>query len=92
MSVKVLTVSVLAIWSPMITVLAEELSCALVIVKVSVDTPVTRTISELLVVGLAPVGQTVQLNGGVGKVVPVPAETIKLVPLVAGDGAVATVE
>src|SRR5215831_1240722 len=65
-------------------------SCALTIVKVSVALPVTRTISALAVVGVAPVAQTVALKGGNGNSAPCPEPTVKLVPDVAGEGAVAT--
>jgi hypothetical protein len=61
-------------------------------VRVSPTIPVTRMISALDARGLVAVGQTVQLNGGSGKRSPCPLATTNEVPLVAGDGAVATVE
>jgi hypothetical protein len=89
-SVNVLTVMVAAIWSPMMTVLAEELSWARVIVNVSVEIAVTRTISAFAVVGCVLAGQIVALNGVAGNFVPSAAVTTRLVPDDAGDGAVAT--
>ena len=91
-SVTVLAVMVAAIWSPTMTVRAEVLSCIRVMVKVSVLIFVTLTISAFAVVGCTPVGQIVALNGTAGNFVPSPAVTTRDVPLVAGEGAVATSE
>lgn len=90
-SVRVLTVIVAAIWSPVTTVRALDDSCVRVIVSVSVEMAVTRTISALLDKGLTPVGQIVALKGGVGNLAPSPEATTSDVPDVAGEGAVATV-
>jgi hypothetical protein len=49
-------------------------------------------ISALTVLGWEPAGQTVALNGVGGNLVPSPDCTIKEVPELAGEGAVATVE
>lgn len=89
-SVKVLVVIVLAIWSPTTMVRALLLSCVRTIVNVSVEIFVTRTTSALALVGLELVGHTTALKGGVGKSTPNPVVTTKEVPLVAGEGAVAT--
>jgi len=89
-SVSVLAVTVAAIWSPTITVRALVLSCALVIVSVSVEMAVTRTISAVVLSGFAAVGQMVALNGTAGNKAPCPAVTTSDVPLAAGEGAVAT--
>jgi hypothetical protein len=80
--------------SPIATLRAVVLSWALTIVNVSVEIPVTLTISAFDEVGEfpEPEGYSTALNGGVGKLAPVPAATTKLVPEVAGDGAVATVD
>src|SRR2546426_2553414 len=72
--------------------LAVVPSCVLVIVNVSPEIAVTRTISALVVNGWSPTGHTVTLNGGVGNFVPSPVWTTNDVPVSAGDGAVATVE
>ena len=53
---------------------------------------VTKTISALVIKGSVFAGHTVAENGGVGNIAPSPLATIKNVPLVAGTGAVATVE
>lgn len=66
-------------------------SCARVIVSVSVDIPVTRTISAFVVDGSSPAGQIVALNGTAGNNDPCPAVTTRDVPDDAGEGAVATV-
>jgi hypothetical protein len=50
---------------------------------------VTRTISAFATVGCTPVGQTVALNGAVGKIDA--SLSVRLVPLEAGDGATVTV-
>jgi hypothetical protein len=85
-------VIVAAIWSPITTVRADVPSWVRVIVNVSVETFVTRTISAFVVEGCAPIGQIVALNGTAGNFVPVAAVTTRLVPDEAGDGAVATNE
>lgn len=91
-SVNDLGVMVAAIRSPTTTVRAVVDSWARVIVKVSVLTTVTLTISAFVGSGTEPVGQMVALNGAVGNLVPCPAVTTRLVPDVAGLGAVATAE
>jgi hypothetical protein len=87
-----LAVIVAAILYPAVIAIALVDSCARVIVNVSVEIPVTRTISALAAVGGVLGGQTVALNGVAGNKVPVPAATTKDVPLVVGEGAVATVD
>lgn len=89
-STKVLFVTVLAIWSPTITVRADVLSADRTIVNVSVDIAVTVTISEFVGPGTVFIGQIVALNGTAGNRVPVPAVTTKDVPDAAGLGAVDT--
>lgn len=74
------------------TVLAWVPSWARVMVRVSVEMAVTRTISELVLVGWVLAGQMVALKGTVGKRVPCPLVTTKEVPVWAGEGAVATSE
>ena len=92
MSVITLTLTVFAIWSPTTIALDELLSCARTIVQLSPDPLlVTRIISELESVSPVPVGQTVQLKGAAGKLAPSPVATVRVVPLVAGLGAVAIV-
>jgi len=87
-----LAVIVLAICHPAAIERAVVPSCARVIVSVSPVTFVTRTISEIEAVGVELLGQSVALNGTAGNKEPCPAVTTKLVPLVAGVGAVTTVE
>lgn len=72
--------------------LADVLSWVRVIVRTSPVMFVTRTISAFVGKGNAPSGQTVALNGVAGNLVPCPLCTVRLVPLAAGLGAVATVE
>jgi hypothetical protein len=90
MSVKTLADITLAIRSPTTTVRALVPSCIRTIVRTSPTIAVTRTISALTMDAVDPVGQMVQLNGGVGNRAPWPAVTVRLVPVVAGDGATAT--
>lgn len=73
-------------------VLALVPSWVLVMVNVSVEILVTRTISALVESGWAPAGQTVALKGTAGNNVPVPDDTTSDVPDAAGLGAVATVD
>jgi hypothetical protein len=81
-----------AIWSPTTTVRALVPSVALVIVNVSVEMAVTRTISAFVVVGCVETGQMVALNEPLdGNLAPSPDWTTSDVPDVAGDGAVRTV-
>lgn len=82
-----LAVIVTAIVSPTTIVLAVLPSCSRTMVNVSAVMFVTRTISGE---PLSPV--TVQLNGTAGNNAPSDAVTTKLVPVVAGEGAVATRE
>jgi hypothetical protein len=91
-SVSALAVMVLAIWSPTRIVRAALPSWARRIVRVDPTMAVTRTISALDGSGDTPKGQTVALNGGAGTRPACPAVTSRLVPLVAGFGAVATSE
>lgn len=49
---------------------AEVPSCVRVIVNVSVEIAVTRTISAFELVGCDPAGHTVALNGGAGNFAP----------------------
>lgn len=51
---------------------------------------VTLTISAVAAVATCPTGQTVRLNGGVGKSGPSPARRRIEVPEAAGEGAVPT--
>jgi hypothetical protein len=67
-------------------------SCARMTSTVSPVRLITRTISALAGKAADPVGQTMQLNGGVGKLTPLPAESTKVVPVLGGFGAVATTE
>jgi hypothetical protein len=60
------------------------LSCARVMVNMSDTIAVTRTISALIGSATAAVGQSVALNGGVGKSL-WPAGPGSVVPLVAGS-------
>jgi ABC-type multidrug transport system permease subunit len=89
MSVKSFLVIVTAMIQPCLMTLATVLSWARVIVSVSPTTFVMRTISALVGV-IAPKGQTVASNGNPEKSEPVPAVTVRVVPDVAGDGAVTT--
>lgn len=89
-SVSVFAVTVAAIWSPTITVRALLPSCARVMVNVSVLMAVTLTTSALVLRGWVLAGHTVALKGTGGKSAPCAAVTTRLVPLVAGEGAVAT--
>lgn len=70
---------------------ADEPSCVRTIVSVSVEMAETRTNSEFALVGLAPVGHTVAIRP-TANFVPSPDCTTNDVPLLAGLGAVATVE
>jgi hypothetical protein len=85
-----LTVIVFAIWSPTRIERALVPSCARTMVNVVPTMAVTRMISALAFVGDADAGQTVQLKGAAGNVAA--DATSKDVPVVAGDGATATVE
>jgi hypothetical protein len=91
-SVSDFAVMFTAIWSFTPILRAVELSCARVIVKVSVALAVTRTTSAFVVVGCTLAGQTTALNGATGNFAPSPGATINEVPDVAGTGAVAMTE
>lgn len=91
-SVSDFAVMVAAIWSPIMIDRAEVASCERVIVSVSDEMFVTRTISAFDVVGCELAGHTVALKGVAGNFDPSPDATTSDVPDEAGDGAVATVE
>src|SRR5262245_23671407 len=92
MSVRLLAVTVAAIRSPTRIDRAVDPSCARTIVNVSDPIDVTRTISAFVDVGTAPIGHTVALNGGAWNNTPAPLCTVRVVPVVGGDGARSTVE
>lgn len=93
MSVSIFAVTATKTWSPATIVRAEVPSCVRAIVNVSAapGRAVARTISAFAFVGCVPTGHTTALNGTAGKFAPSPEATTRLVPLVAGLGAVATV-
>ena len=91
MSVRAFDVTPTRSRSPTAIALALVPSWVRVIVRVSVERAVTRTISELVRVSTVPGGPTVALNETAGIDAPSPAATINEVPDVAGLGAVATV-
>jgi len=91
-SVKALAVIVKAKLSPEVIARAKLPSWVLVMVKVLVERAITRTISELVGVGIEFDGHTVQLYGTVGAGKLEPSLTTRVVPLAGGVGTTDTVE